>query len=195
MEEYISQLERIAALQKSNDLTKDQARAMKEKVLRDAGIQTEIEDPEPEEYVDAEEVQSPPDPRIPVRVPSGMNDQEVHTCVWKVVDKFVRENPQMKTGILGRLGTGKPHYMKIWNQEQQWKRLILENHSVHDRTTPGLLTTVTLAKCKQKGESNPGEWMKEFQWETGGNAYGGRTFFDPAGHPVEKVQEILNKLL
>ena len=191
MEEYISQLERIAALQKSNDLTKDQARAMKEKVLRDAGIQTEIEDPEPEdEYVDTEEGQW-----IPVRVPSGMNDQEVHTCVWKVVDKFVRENPQMKTGILGRLGTGKPHYMKIWNQEQQWKRLILENHSVHDRTKPGLLTTVTLAKCKQKGESNPGEWMKEFQWEKWGNSYGGRTFFDPAGHPVEKVQEILNKLL
>ena len=58
MEEYISQLERIAALQKSNDLTKDQARGMKEKVLRDAGIQTEIEDPEQEdEYVDTEEGQ------------------------------------------------------------------------------------------------------------------------------------------
>ena len=85
--------------------------------------------------------------------------------------------------------------MTIWNEGEKWKRLILENHTQDERAKPGLFTTVTDKKYEKYGECNPGEWRREFQWKKWGNSSGGRTFFDPAGHPVEKVQEILNKLL
>ena len=166
----------IASLQNDNLLMKNKARAMK-----DVGIQTDVEDVKVQ--------------RIPERDPSGENDIEVYSCVLKNLQNFEREHSQMKTKRKKARKKGQKQWTSIWNTEQPWKRLILENHTVEARTKPGLFTTVSVSESRKRGECNPGNWMKEFQWEKWGGSWGGRTAFDPAGHPVEKVQEILNKLL
>ena len=132
--------------------------------------------------------------RIPERESS--DGGRIHASVLKQVNKFKKEHPHIETKWWNHGGVHRA-YMTIWNKEQKHKRLILENHTIGVRTKKGLFTTVTDAACIKYGEHvnpDPGRWKREFQWKKWGSSPT-RTFFDPAGHPVEKVQEILNKLL
>ena len=174
----VSALERLCVMKEKGHLTDEEFKQAKGMVL--GGVRNKEEEEE-------EEVE-----RISKREPSGQNDEEIHTCVLDKLKKFKEEHPQIKLKEVGKIGAA--HFTIIWNTEQEWKRLILENHQMDYRTKPGLLTSITLEQSRKLGECNPGNWMKEFQWEKWGKSMT-RTFFDPAGHTVEEVQEILNKLL
>mgnify|MGYP000135586666 CR=1 FL=1 len=187
MADWLAKLKDIEELKKSGLLSEKDAQDCKDKVLREdvRGLQGNIEE-EVVEEID-EEIEM-----VPNRDPSGRNGEEIHSILLKQVETFKKENSHIQTKVHGNQGS--VFFMEIWNENAQWKRLILENHSMDYRTKHGILTTITIDSSRKKGEPNPGDWIGELGWEKWGRS-SSRTFFDPEGHPLEEVQEILKKLL